>query len=161
MVRSGIFLSLPAVAALAALLAAPAGAAACSIDASARGPTVEEQTRAADYVIVGWVEEAHDDPAESGEVGFWDALFTMGRGRAAEIAVREWLKGDGPELITVTGFGRGPGDCKSPVPEGTAIMFLVGDAGDGSLALNHLFVYDAVMADTPAVARRIRAAAVN
>lgn len=145
-------------AALAALLATPAAAPACSVDASARGPTLEEQVRAADYVIIGWVEAVHDDPLESEDAGFWDKLVAMGRGRVADIAVHEWLKGGGPDIVTVGGFGRG-GDCKSPLPEETVIMFLAGDAADGRLALNHIFVYDAVIENRPAWALRIRAAA--
>jgi hypothetical protein len=147
--------------ALALALATPAAALACSVDASVRGSTVEERTRAADYVIVGWVERTHDDPLESGEAGFWDTLYAMGRGQVADIAVREWLKGDGPDLITVIGFARGPGECRSPVPEGTAVMFLSGDAADGELALNQISVHDAVTKNSPEVTRRVRAAVVD
>lgn len=144
--------------AIAMALAVPGGAIACSVVSGARWPTVEERTRAADYVIIGWAERVHDDAPESGEAGFWDTLFAMGRGRVADVGVHEWLKGDGPELITVTGFGYGTGDCLSPVPDGTAIMFLAGDAEDGELALHHIFVYDAVVENSPEATRRVRAA---
>ena len=128
----------------------PLPAAACTVDASYRWPTLEDRTRAADAVVLGRVERVHS--------AFWTWLFALAPERAADIAVDAWLKGDGPERIAVSGFGYN-GDCRSTLPEGAAILFLVGDAAGGSLAISESGIPEAVIEYSPETARLIRAAA--
>lgn len=140
-----------------ACIAAMPSAGACSITDDYVWPTIEERTSAADYVIIGRVEEVSPRAARPTEMGFWDIVLYAVRGRIARVSVDEWLKGNGPDTVSVTGFGGG-GDCRSTVPDGSAIMFLVGDASGGPLLVNDVGVYDAVIDNTAESAERIRTA---
>jgi hypothetical protein len=51
--------------------------------------------------------------------------------------VHRWHKGNGPDAIQVGGFGTGP-DCRSPVPQGRAILFLMQKVENGRYSLNYI-----------------------
>lgn len=155
--RSAKWLSASAAAMGFTVFAMPFTALACSVGPDYTWPTLEERTLAADYVIVGSVEGADGGSTSSRsaeDYGFLEMLLIGIRGRVTDVTVDKWLKGTGSSTITVSGFGAG-GDCRSPVPKGTAIMFLVGDAQSGDLALNHIGVYDAVTEYRPEAAEEI------
>lgn len=157
--RSSLRSGLAALAVVAFAVSAGTGPVrACSISAGYVWPSVEERTRAADYVVAGRVKAASPASRRREDMSFWDIVLLSFRGQVAIVSVDEWLKGDGPDTITVTGFGWG-GDCRSTVPEGRAIIFLAGNAAEGTLTINDVGVYDAVAEYDPEWADRVRAAA--
>jgi hypothetical protein len=50
------------------------------------------------------------------------------------IHVESYLKGDGPTIVAVTGFGTGAGDCRSVIAIGDRLLFLV----DGNPATDNV-----------------------
>lgn len=113
---------------------------ACSPSESYRPSTIMEKTLDAELVLevtlVEKIPSAHP---------FTDtATFT----------VHSWLKGTGPSIVTVKGFG--PSDqCLAEVPEMRAILFVNGDPLVGALNLNYVSLHDAVVYSSPEVISEI------
>lgn len=62
----------------------------------------------------------------------------------AEIEVETYLKGEGPAIVKISGFGDGA-DCRSWVEVGAqAVFFANGDPDSGVLDAEYLGVHDAV-----------------
>jgi hypothetical protein len=96
---------------------------ACSPSYPYRPPTLGQRTRSAELVLeVSLLEKIPGDPP------FFDA---------ATFTVHRWLKGEGPMVVTVQGFGPSP-QCMDEIPEGRAILFVNGDPLADSLTLNYL-----------------------
>lgn len=60
----------------------------------------------------------------------------------AEIEVEQYLKGEGPSIVRITGYGAGP-DCRSTVETGQRAVFFASGDPDGTLQAQYLGVYDA------------------
>ena len=72
----------------------------------------------------------------------------------ATFIVNSWLKGNGPSIVTVKGFGPSA-QCLAEVPEMRAILFVNGDPFVSPLTLNYVGVHDAVVYSSPEVISEI------
>jgi hypothetical protein len=95
---------------------------ACSPSYPYRPPTLGQSTRSAELVLeASLLEKIPGDPP------FFDA---------ATFTVHHWLKGEGPMVVTVQGFGPSP-QCLAEIPERRSILFVNGDPLAGPLILNY------------------------
>lgn len=106
--------------------------------------SIAERTQAADIVVEGQVTSL----AEADGIP----------GATATIQVRQYLKGDGPEQLTVTGYG--PASiCRSEVVAGDIRVFYVVNDGAGGLRALYLSQFDAVAPATAFLISQVTAAA--
>ena len=105
---------------------------ACSPAPGYETPTISERTKAATVIL----EVTLDEPEGTDERPYYH--------ETASFTVHQWLKGSGPDTITVTGFGPGAA-CLSSIPAQRAILFATGDPKSGELSLNYVGLHDAVV----------------
>jgi hypothetical protein len=97
--------------------------------------TLEDYVNNAEFIFVGTVIDGENEYGDSNIL-------------VAEIVVSTYLKGQGPEVVQVAGFGYGP-DCLSTVDVGDERIFFVQRAADGSLMAAYLSAHDAVRGVSP------------
>lgn len=107
---------------------------ACSVHPDYRSPSIKQRAQAAKYVL---------------EVS--SELNSSPYSKSIKLTVHRWLKGSGPNTITVRGFGPSAA-CKSEPPKSSerVIIFAKGDADSGTIDLNYLGVHDAVTSSSKA-----------
>ncbi|WP_420630558.1 hypothetical protein [Candidatus Leptofilum sp.] len=115
------------------LLATPTSAHACTYE----GPfyTLSQQTHDADVVF-------------EGEVWHLDIRTSLSKtyarnGLAVYVLVDRYLKGDGPTIVRISGFGGGGGDCKSSARDGEHLVFFARTDESSILTANYLGPYSA------------------
>lgn len=99
--------------------------------------TVVDRTRAADVVLEGVVVSVMEDVPEFGL-------------QTATVQVNQYLKGDGPQTISVTNFGQTSLCLTTVFIDDHRVFYLKGDAETGFKA-NYLTAHDAVDAVNDAV----------
>lgn len=115
---------------------------------------VEERTHAAEIVFEGtvlknnfWIlmyQQSKTPPPNDDYGSLGTANLSGSHPKVtATIIVHQYLKGDGPAIVDVTGFGSGMGDCLSAAESGDHFIFFAnGDSQQGFTA-NYLGVYSA------------------
>jgi hypothetical protein len=128
-----------------ALLIAPRPARACTPPPGGLpGYTAAERARDSDIVIVGTVTAVSDEPSSI-------------PGDTATIDVERYLKGLGPDPITVSGYG--PGSlCLSQVGPGNRLIFYIVRDGPDSYRAYYKSQFDAVAAPDAGTIAEIEAA---
>jgi len=114
--------------------------------------TVQEKTADAEIVIEGTVWKnnflsvwlSQNDTSNYGSLGDPSTKLSENPGYiTAVVVVHQYLKGDGPGLVRISGFGTGAGDClSSAFPKDHLIFFANGDPKNG-LSANYMGVYSA------------------
>lgn len=108
---------------------------ACEPSRDAANFTLADYVNNADIIFVGTVVDGEGYHGDS-------TILT------AEIVVTSYLKGEGLELVQVSGFGYGT-DCLSIVDIGDERIFFVQRASDGSLMAAYMSAHDAARTATP------------
>lgn len=121
--------------------------------------TVKERTQAAELVFEGTVwrtnlwsllmgQSKAPSNTNYGDVGA-ASVTSSGANVTATIIVDQYLKGDGPTIIEITGFGLGGGDCLSIVGPGNHLLFFANGTPEQGFTANYLGVYSATEKVTP------------
>ena len=107
---------------------------ACEVSPNYTTPSIMQRAHEASHIMEGTVLFSEHDKNKR----FIESV---------EINVTRWLKGAGPNKITIHGFGWGP-DCKNSAPKSSSIFFTK-EIESGSYSLNYLGVQDAVIDSEP------------
>lgn len=108
--------------------------------------TVTERTHDAELVFEGTVLKTNnlDSTVVEGDFGNIGAGSSTSTGSyGATVAVHQYFKGSGPEIIEIVGFGFG-GSCLSSVFPGSNFIFFANGNPSELLTANYLGVYSAV-----------------
>ncbi|WP_420629100.1 hypothetical protein [Candidatus Leptofilum sp.] len=122
--------------------------------------TVTERTHDAELVFEGTVLKTNDLDStvvegDFGNIGAGSRTSTGSYG--ATVAVHQYFKGSGPEIIEIEGFGLG-GSCLSSVFPGSNFIFFANGNPSEILTANYLGVYSAVEeANAATIAEAIKA----